>query len=170
MKFAALALYLSLFANAMCANSQPIQTTKSANKAFNAATEVKTFYLKLLDSDSGFIKEFEAQAKNSSLWGDVHSGTAEPQIVAWYPRQDEWNDEGFSQDQHFLVIQPIEFGRQRWLEYDFAVVSEFRVLREGKSRVDPKDRHAIPKFVSNKITIQFLGFREFKSIPSKIAE
>jgi len=169
MKAILFALLLALSAATLFAEPPQIQTTKSSNTTeFNAVAEVKAYYLQLMKSDPCVKQQFEAVAKRSPLWGDVHSSAAEPQVVSWYPRQDEWDvGKGFYRyDQRFLVIQPIEFGRPKWLEYDFAVVSEFRVLHEGKTQIDPKGGER-SEFVSNKITIQFLGFRDLNLSPVK---
>ena len=43
---------------------------------------------------------------------------------------------------------------------------EFRVLHEGTTQLDPKDANG-EELLSNKITVQFLGFRSFSLSPSK---
>jgi len=147
----------------------PIQTTKSSDKKrFDVPNEVKAFYLKLLESDATIKRQFDAFAKQSKLYGDVHFGPGEPQVVDWYPHRDQWSaGEDFHYDQHFLVIHPLEFGRSKWLESDSAVVSEFRVLHEGTTQIDPKDPNEKEQLLSNKITVQFLGFRTFTLTPTK---
>ena len=157
-------IFFLLGASISIAAPPPIQTTKSSDKEeFDARAEVKAFYLKLLESDATIKRQFDALAKKSKLYGDVHFGPGEPQVIDWYPRRDKSGvGEDFHYDQHYLVIQPLEFGRPKWLESDSAVVSEFRVLHDGTERMDPKDpRGRDPQLVSNKITIQFLGFRTF---------
>jgi hypothetical protein len=147
----------------------PIQTTKSSDKQrFDAPAEIKAFYLKLLESDGTIKRQFDALAKQAKLYGDVHFAPGKPQVVDWYPRRDQWNaGKDFHYDLHFLVIQPLEFGRPKWLESDSAVVSEFHVLHEGTTQIDPKDLNEKEQLLSNKITIQFLGFRTFALSPTK---
>jgi hypothetical protein len=162
-------LILLLTASLGFAAPPPIQTTKSSDKKrFDAPPEIKAFYLKLLESDATIKQQFDALAKQSKLYGDVHFGPGEPQVVEWYPHRDQWSaGEGFHYDQHFLVVQPLKFGRPKWLESNSAVVSEFRVLHNGTTRIDPKDPDQKEHLLSNKITIQFLGFRLFALSPSK---
>jgi hypothetical protein len=169
MKLTVLALFLASFAATTVAETQPPEATKSSNIEFNAAAEVKAYYLKLLEGDQRIKRQFESLAKRSPTWGDAHARAAEPQVIAWYPSQDEWSaGQGFHRDQRFLIIHPTQFARPKWREYDFAVVSEFRVLHDGTTRIDPKDPDEKDVFVSNKITVQFLGFRELKLNPIKL--
>jgi hypothetical protein len=146
----------------------PIQTTKSSDKKrFDASAEIKAFYLKLIESDATIKRQLDALAKQSKLYSDVHFSPGEPRVVEWYPHRDQWSaGEDFHYDQHFLVIQPLEFGRPKWLESDSAVVSEFRALHDGTTRIDPKDPEN-EHLISNKITVQFLGFRTFTLTPTK---
>lgn len=161
-------LLLFLLAVSSSLAAPPIQTTQSSDKKrFDAPTEVKAYYLKLLGSDTTIKRQFDALARQSKLYEDVHFGPGEPQVVEWYPRREQWSaGEDFHFDEHFLVVHPLEFGRPKWLESDSAVVAEFRVLHEGTTRLDPKDNEK-EQLISNKITVQFLGFRSFTLSPTK---
>lgn len=162
-------LILVLLASVGVAAPPPIQTTKTSDKKrFHAPTEIKTFYLQLLESDAAIKRQFDALAKQSELYGDAHFGSGEPQVVDWYPCRDQWSaGKDFHYDQHFLVIQRLEFGHPKWLESDSTVISEFRVLHDGTTRIDPKDSNEKEQLLSNKITVQFLGFRTFTLTPTK---
>jgi len=153
----------------MFADQAPLQIKKSSHtKRFDAAEEVRAYYLNLLKNNLKIKQQFNSLAGQSPFWGDVHSGTGEPQVIAWYPWNDEWDaDKGFyHDDEHYLIVQPINFGRAKEFGQDFAVVSEFRVMVDGRTFIDPKDPDEKSHFVSNKITIQFLGFRDLTLKPT----
>ena len=144
------------------------ETKSSKEKRFDPASEVKTYYIQLLKENAEIKKEFNLLASRTENWGDVHSGAAEPQIVAWYPWRDKWNaGEGFDLDERYLVVQAIDFGVPKWYEHDSAIVSEFRVLHEGTTYIDPNDQNEKERLIMNKITIEFLGFRNFTLAPAQ---
>jgi hypothetical protein len=161
-------LFLLLATSIGFAAPPPIQTTKSSDKKrFDAAAEVKAFYLKLLEDNPVVKRQFDALAKKSELYGDAHFGPGEPQVVEWYPHRDQWRaGEDFHYDQHFLVVQSLEFERPKWLSSSSAVVSEFRVIHDGKTQFDPKDPDEKELLVTNMITIEFLGFRTLVLSPA----
>jgi hypothetical protein len=150
----------------LSAYADPPTITKSSSSAkFDAPSEVKAYYQKLLQTDANAKRQFETLARKSKLYGDVHFGPSEPQVVYWFPKEDSWDENGFRYDQRFLVIQPLAFGRPKQEDYDLAIVSEFHVIHEGKTHLNPKDRDADFVLDSNKITITFLGFRRFELRP-----
>ena len=142
-----------------------LQITKCSNsREFEPSSEVKAFYLKLVADNAEVKRQFEKIAKRSPNYSpeEPHCGPAEPQVVEWFPRTDQWRaPEYFNYDERYLVIQPLEFGSHGWSEYLGAVVSEFRVLHKGKTKPDPKNPEGKTKIVSDVITIQFLGFQDF---------
>lgn len=132
---------------------------------FDVPTEIKEYYRKLLESNATVKKQFDAIARQSELYDSGGFGPGEPQVIEWHPHQQEWDVSGFRHDQHFLMIQPLQFGRSKWLESGLSAVSEFHVVHEGKTRVDPKDPKGDVMLISNKITLQFLGFRTLTLTP-----
>jgi hypothetical protein len=147
---------------------EPVITKSSSSARLDAPTEVKAFYQKLLKTDPDVKRQFETLARKSVLYGDVHFGPGEPQVVEWFPKNDSWDQNGFRFDQRFLVIQPLAFGRPKQEDYDLAVVSEFHVVHEGKTHLHPGDPDADFVLDSNKITVTFLGFRRFELRPLNI--
>jgi hypothetical protein len=158
-----LTLILATLAATMRAGSPPQLQKSSATDRYDAAAEVKTYYAALLETDANVKQQFDSLAKKSSLYGDVHFGPGEPQVVSWYPTQNEFTaGADFHFNERFLVIQPLTFGRPRLHESDSAVVSEFHVIHDGRTRIDDKDREKEPQLVTNTIKIEFLGFRSFQ--------
>ena len=146
----------------------PLRVEKSStSQEFDAASEVKAHYVALLKGSATVKKQFDALAKQSKLYGDVHFGAGEPQ-VEWHPRRDEWTaGADFQFDRRFLVIQPLVFGRPKWLSSEAAVVAEFRVLHSGKTRIAEGDPDEKPQLVTNTTRVEFLGFRRFQLTPAR---
>ena len=147
----------------------PLQRHKeSKDKRFDQKTEVAAFYLDLLTHNPTVKRQFDLLARKASSYGDVHFGTDDPQVVEWFPRTGSWSaGENFSDDTHFLVIQPLSFSRPRQHDYELAVVSEFHVVHTGKTHFEPPTQEEKQTLDSNEITITFLGFRNFKLTPFK---
>jgi len=158
----------SLVVGLVAATTDALPRTQksSTSQRFDPATEVKAYYAALLSENATVKQQFDSLAKQSALYGDVHFGPGEPQVVTWYPVTNQFTaGANFHYDERFLVVHPLTFGRPTWHESDAAVISEFRVIHKGKTRVDNNDPEKNPQLVTNTITIEFLGFRRFQLAP-----
>jgi hypothetical protein len=146
-------------------------TKESKTQRFIPETEIKLFYQDLIEHNPKVKQQFSALLNSIKNYDpeDSHCDTGEPKAVEWMPAQDEWNvASGFRSSGHFLIIQPVEFARAKWRERLGTIVSEFAFVCDGKTEIDdnkPYSEQAI--LVSNKISIQFLGFRSLQLLSPK---
>ena len=132
----------------------------------NAASEIKAFYLQLLESDENTKIQFEHLTKKvSDEYGGIFH-TYDPQVIEWFPSENSWNaPEEFDWNGNYLVIQPIGYGRGRRSGYETAIVSEFNVVDSGKAIQENSGTNPADERMSTTMTITFLGFRNFQISP-----
>ncbi len=143
--------------------THPSKVIHSVSRSFDAepktAEQIKAFYLDLIESNASIRSQFDSLTEETSneCGGIFH--ISDPNVIEWFPTEDGWNyGEKFENDDHYLVIQPIGFGRGRRAGNAAAVVSEFHVTVNGKKMSDKSndERMAVTT------TITFLGFRNLQ--------
>jgi hypothetical protein len=171
----ALILFLTVFLCHFghCADTSREVTKVSTKKRFDVSEEVKAFYRHLLESNARVKGQYESLTARIREENGTDFFAFDPQVMEGFPSESHWRVQtGFDSDERYLVIQPIGFGHARGSHNDGAIVSLFRVRTEGTTTYDDAlaAAGAEPKLISNKITITFLGFQNFKVTDLKPAK
>jgi len=149
-----------------CGKDLALQKHLTSTKVeFDQGKETIAFYGELLKENSQVKRQFEELLRKSSSYGDPHFGPDDPQVVEWIPRTERGGiEEGYSTDQHVLVVQSVSFTRPRQHDSDLVIVSEFHVTHVSKCH--PVSGDEGPSGLdSDELTITFLGFRNLNLIP-----
>ena len=156
-------LVFSMTAFCVAADIPKRITKSSKKKPLDVKAEIKAFYLQLTISDDKTQKQVESlTAKAQGDYGGIYHAY-EPQVIEWFPRESNWDAWQGSSDMtgRFLVIQPVGYGRSKHAGYDTALIAEFEAVSETTStKLDPKHEDHEARFLSSKLTITFLGFRD----------
>jgi hypothetical protein len=169
------------------AGEPPPQRTKSSAVPFKIEDEVKDFYLHLVDTNpsvqktmaslilkacdsSDDVLESSVPAKGPSETRDWfapetnnHYATSQPRVVAWFPGEFNGDVKKFNDEQSYLVIVAVSQSYHRGGTVNGALVAEFRAVHTGTTKLNKAETEV--QVISNKITLTFLGFRQFKLNP-----
>jgi hypothetical protein len=163
------------------------QRIKSSAVLFKIEDEVKDFYLHLVDTDQSVQKTIASlivKAGDSS--DDVlesstptrgpsetrdwfapetnnHYHTSQPRVVAWFPGEADGDVEKFNDEQKYLVIAAVRKSHHHGGSVYGALVAEFRAVHTGTTKLNKAETEV--QVISNKLTLTFLGFRQFQLNP-----
>jgi len=140
----------------------PLKTiNKTSEKRINIESEVKAFYCQLTDNDPEIKNQIELLTDKTR---EEHGGIYHEfplAIVKWFPSKEQWDvSKGSEIVAHYLVIQPIGYGRSKHAGVDSVLITEFEVDYNSVTALDENKPTKEEKLISNTLTITFLGFRD----------